>query len=225
MLKNGYTRTTERRNTLSSHSFPAQPEKLKENEEMSLLLMQTLSTTIEAKDKYTRGHSHRVAEYAAQIAAELDWSPEEVRQLKQTAYLHDIGKIGIPDQILNKPSRLTDAEYNLIKQHTVIGAEILKNISFIPHLTEVARSHHERYDGNGYPDGLKGLDIPIYARIVAIADSFDAMNSRRIYHNPLPPEVIRNEIFQNRGKQFDPKITDVFLKLIDENRLLLSPVG
>lgn len=225
MLKNGYTRTTERRSTLHSHSFPEQPEKLKENEEMSLLLMHTLSTTIEAKDKYTRGHSHRVAEYAALIASELGWSPEEVRQLKQTAYLHDIGKIGIPDQILNKPSRLTDAEYNLIKQHTVIGAEILKDITFIPHIIEVARSHHERYDGNGFPDGLKGTDIPIHARIVALADSYDAMNSRRIYRNSLPQEVIRNEIAQNRGKQFDPEITDVFLKLIDEHRLLLPASG
>ena len=128
--------------------------KQKQTENLSLQMMQTLSTTIEAKDEYTRGHSYRVAEYAALIAAELGWSSEEIQQLKHAAYLHDIGKIGIPDLILNKPSRLTDDEYNLIKKHTVVGAEILKDITFVPHIVEVARNHHERYDGNGYPDGL-----------------------------------------------------------------------
>jgi len=196
--------------------------KQKQTELLSLQMMQTLSTTIEAKDEYTRGHSYRVAEYAALIAAELGWSSEEIQQLKHAAYLHDIGKIGIPDLILNKPSRLTDDEYNLIKKHTVIGAEILKDITFVPHIVEVARNHHERYDGNGYPDGLSSVEIPIHARITAMADSYDAMNSRRIYRNALPPEMIREEISKNRGKQFDPEITDVFLKLIDENRLVLD---
>ncbi|HDR1719069.1 TPA: HD-GYP domain-containing protein, partial [Pasteurella multocida] len=176
-------------------------KKQKQTEEMSLQMMQTLSTTIEAKDEYTCGHSHRVAEYAALIAAELGWSPEQIQQLKHAAYLHDIGKIGIPEQILNKPSRLTDEEFNLIKQHTIIGAEILKDITFIPYIIEVSRSHHERYDGCGYPDGLKGTDIPVHARIVAVADSYDAMNSRRIYRNALPPEIIREELEKNRGKQ------------------------
>ena len=164
--------------------------KQKQTELLSLQMMQTLSTTIEAKDEYTRGHSYRVAEYAALIAAELGWSSEEIQQLKHAAYLHDIGKIGIPDLILNKPSRLTDDEYNLIKKHTVIGAEILKDITFVPHIVEVARNHHERYDGNGYPDGLSSVEIPIHARITAMADSYDAMNSRRIYRNALPPEMI-----------------------------------
>lgn len=196
--------------------------KQKQTENLSLQMMQTLSTTIEAKDEYTRGHSYRVAEYAALIAAELGWSSEEIQQLKHAAYLHDIGKIGIPDLILNKPSRLTEDEYNLIKKHTIIGAEILKDITFVPHIVEVARNHHERYDGNGYPDGLSGVDIPIHARITAMADSYDAMNSRRIYRNALPPEMIREEISKNRGKQFEEEITDVFLKLIDENRLILD---
>ena len=165
-----------------------------------------------------------MAEYAALIAAELGWSSEEIQQLKHAAYLHDIGKIGIPDLILNKPSRLTDDEYNLIKKHTVIGAEILKDITFVPHIVEVARNHHERYDGNGYPDGLSGVEIPIHARITAMADSYDAMNSRRIYRNALPPEMIREEISKNRGKQFDPEITDVFLKLLDEKRVVLHNI-
>lgn len=120
-------------------------------EEISLQLMQTLSTTIEAKDEYTRGHSYRVAEYSALIARELNWDEDEIRNLKNAAYLHDIGKIGIPDNILNKPVKLTDEELGVIKEHTVIGAEILKNITLIDHVKEAARSHHERYDGRGYP--------------------------------------------------------------------------
>lgn len=170
-------------------------------EEISLQLMQTLSTTIEAKDEYTRGHSYRVAEYSALIARELNWDEDEIRNLKNAAYLHDIGKIGIPDNILNKPVKLTDEELGVIKEHTVIGAEILKNITLIDHVKEAARSHHERYDGRGYPDGLKGEEIPLYARIIAVADSFDAMKSRRIYRSPLDDQVVYNEIFQNRGTQ------------------------
>ena len=110
--------------------------------------------------------------------------------MRNAAHLHDIGKIGIPDTILNKPTKLTEEEYAVIKEHTVIGAEILKNIRLIDHVTEVARSHHERYDGTGYPDGLKGEEIPIHARIIAVADSYDAMQSRRIYRNPLGTAVI-----------------------------------
>lgn len=171
-------------------------------EKVSLQMIQTLSTTIEAKDEYARGHSHRVAEYAALIAGELGWNSEEIMNLKYAAHLHDIGKIGIPDMLLNKPARLTPEEYSVIKEHTVIGAEILKNITLIPHVAEVARSHHEHYDGTGYPDGLAGEDIPLSARIVAIADSYDAMNSKRIYRNALPPEKIFEEIQNNRGLQF-----------------------
>lgn len=188
-------------------------------EKVSLQMIQTLSTTIEAKDEYARGHSHRVAEYAALIADELGWSSEEIMNLKYAAHLHDIGKIGIPDMLLNKPARLTPEEYSVIKEHTVIGAEILKNISLIPHVAEVARSHHEHYDGTGYPDGLAGEDIPLSARIVAIADSYDAMNSRRIYRNALPPEKIFEEIENNRGIQFDPELADIFLKLLCDDRV------
>lgn len=188
-------------------------------EKVSLQMIQTLSTMIEAKDEYARGHSHRVAEYAALIAGELGWSSEEIMNLKYAAHLHDIGKIGIPDMLLNKPARLTPEEYSVIKEHTVIGAEILKNISLIPHVAEVARSHHEHYDGTGYPDGLAGEDIPLSARIVAIADSYDAMNSRRIYRNALPPEKIFEEIENNRGIQFDPELADIFLKLLCDDRV------
>ena len=197
-------------------------KKQKQTEEMSMQMMETLSTTIEAKNEYTCGHSHRVAEYAALIAAELGWSSENIQNLKYAAYLHDIGKIGIPEMILNKPSQLTDEEYDLIRNHTIIGAEILKDVAFAPYIAEVSRSHHERYDGCGYPDGLKGTDIPIHARIITVADSYDAMNSRRIYRNALPPEMIRNEFEKKRGRQFDPQITDIFLKLLDEGHIVLK---
>lgn len=191
----------------------------KQTEKMPLQMMQTLSTTIEAKDEYTRGHSYRVSEYAALIASEMGWTPDEIQVLKHSALLHDIGKIGIPDSILNKPSRLTEDEYSLIKRHPVIGAEILKDVTLLPHVLEVTRNHHERYDGKGYPDGLAGTDIPIHARIVAVADSYDAMNSRRIYRGALSRENIYKEFRKNRGLQFDPQITDILLKLMDENRL------
>ena len=192
----------------------------KQMETMSLQMMQTLSTTIEAKDEYTRGHSHRVAEYAALIAEELGWDKKEIKNLKNAAHLHDIGKICIPDNILNKPTRLTE-EFQVIKEHTVIGAEILKNITLISHVKEVARSHHERYDGMGYPDGLKGEEIPLYARVITVADSYDAMKSRRIYRNPLDDQIIYNEIARNCGSQFDPQIAGVFLKMLNENRVVI----
>lgn len=193
----------------------------KQMETMSLQMMQTLSTTIEAKDEYTRGHSHRVAEYAALIAEELGWDKKEIKNLKNAAHLHDIGKICIPDNILNKPTRLTEEEFQVIKEHTVIGAEILKNITLTSHVKEVARSHHERYDGMGYPDGLKGEEIPLYARVITVADSYDAMKSRRIYRNPLDDQIIYNEIARNCGSQFDPQIAGVFLKMLNENRVVI----
>ncbi len=195
-------------------------DKRKKNiEEMSLQLMQMLSTTIEAKDEYMKGHSHRVAEYSVLIARELGWNEKELSNLKNAAHLHDIGKIAIPDTILNKPSKLSEEEFSIIKEHTIIGANILKNISLIDHVQEIVRNHHERYDGNGYPDGLKGKEIPLHARIVAVADSYDAMSSQRIYRNQLPPEKIIQELENNKGTQFDPEITDIFLKLLREDRI------
>lgn len=202
------------------HQQQEELDKRKKNiEEMSLQLMQMLSTTIEAKDEYTKGHSHRVAEYSVLIARELGWNEKELSNLKNAAHLHDIGKIAIPDTILNKPSKLSEEKFSIIKEHTIIGANILKNISLIDHVQEIVRNHHERYDGNGYPDGLKGKEIPLHARIVAVADSYDAMSSQRIYRNQLPPEKIIQELENNKGTQFDPEITDIFLKLLREDRI------
>ena len=132
--------------------------------------------------------------------------------------LHDIGKIGVPDAVINKPAKLTEAEFELIKNHPVMGARILKNIKERPHLASGARWHHERYDGTGYPDGLKGNDIPEEARIIAVADSYDAMTSRRSYRDPLPKEAVRSEIIKGRGSQFDPKFADIMLQMMDEDK-------
>ena len=134
----------------------------------------------------------RQAQYAALIAKNLGWTDQEIENIKSCAYLHDIGKIGIPDQILNKPGQLTEDEFNLIKQHPIIGQDILKDITIIPHLGEVTRSHHEHYDGTGYPDGLKGNEIPIQARIITLADSYDAMNSKRMQALNL---ILKSQMF------------------------------
>lgn len=191
----------------------------KHTEKMTLQMMKTLSTTMEAKDEYTRGHSQRVAQYAALIAQKLHLSQDEITNLKNCAYLYDLGKMGIPDQVLNKPEKLSEEELGLIRQHPIIGEDILKDIHIVPHLVQVTRSHHEHFDGSGYPDGLKGEEIPLYARIIAIADSYDAMHSKRIYRNALSKEGIREQIQNNAGVQFDPKITEVFLELLDDGTL------
>ena len=186
----------------------------KQAEEMTLLLIKTLSDTIEAKDEYTIGHSNRVSEYSALIATKMGLSEEEISKIKYAATLHDIGKIGVPDTVLNKPSRLTNEEYEIIKTHSNIGADILENIEMISYTADIAKHHHERYDGKGYPDGLLGDENSIGARIVAVADAFDAMNSERIYRKPLKREIVLNEIEKNKGLQFDPIVADTFLELL-----------
>lgn len=186
---------------------------------LSFKMLETLAGTIDAKDKYTNGHSMRVATYATRLAEELGWDQERIEKLRYEALLHDIGKIGVPDAILNKPSKLTDVEFDLIKSHTVVGADILKNMVAVPNATEVSRYHHERFDGRGYPSKISGNAIPINARMVCIADSFDAMSSDRIYRKALKREVIIEELIKGRGTQFDPELLDVFLKLYEEHKL------
>ena len=172
---------------------------------------------IDAKDKYTSGHSLRVAEYSRTIAARAGYSGEQVQRIYYMGLLHDIGKIGIPLEIINKTSRLTDEEYSTIKSHTVIGANILQTIVEFPELAVGARSHHERYDGRGYPDGLAGERIPEMARIIAVADAYDAMTSKRSYRNTLPQEKVRSEIEKGRGLQFDARFAEIMLRMIDED--------
>ena len=176
-----------------------------------------LVKAIDAKDKYTSGHSQRVAEYAKTIAARCGYTGEQVQRIYYMGLLHDIGKIGIPLEIINKTSRLTDEEYSTIKSHTVIGANILQTITEFPELAMGARSHHERYDGRGYPDGLVGERIPEAARIIAVADAYDAMTSKRSYRNTLPQEKVRSEIEKGRDLQFDAKFADIMLQMIDED--------
>lgn len=185
---------------------------------LSLQVVTTLASTIDAKDKYTNGHSIRVAKYSRELGRRMGKAPQELEEIYFIAMLHDIGKIGIPDAIINKTSKLTDGEYNTIKTHPGIGAEILKNISEMPNMEIGAHWHHERYDGRGYPDGLKGTEIPEIARIIAVADAYDAMTSRRSYRSALPQEVVRGEIEKGKGLQFDPQIADKMLDMINDDR-------
>jgi response regulator RpfG family c-di-GMP phosphodiesterase/signal transduction histidine kinase len=201
---------------VDKQTFKAE-ERRRKVERMSLQIVSTLAGTIDAKDKYTNGHSTRVAEYAKEIARRMGKSDKEQDDIYYMGLLHDIGKIGIPDDIINKNGKLTDEEYKVIQSHPVIGSDILKNISELPNIGIGARSHHERYDGSGYPDGLKGEAIPEEARIIGVADAYDAMTSRRSYRDVLPQQVVRTEIEACRGTQFDPRIADVMLQMIDED--------
>ena len=180
---------------------------------MSEEIVNMLAVAIDAKDRYTNGHSFRVAAYSIVLAKHLGLSDEEIVTLRREAMLHDIGKIGIPDAILNKPGRLTSAEFNVIKSHTTIGGKILGKSENMEGAVEVATYHHERFDGTGYPTGRKDTDIPMHARIVAIADAFDAMKSDRDYRKGLNPEKIHSELVDGRGTQFDPDLLEVFLKI------------
>ena len=177
--------------------------------------IQTLRYTVEAKDTYTRGHSDRVSEYAVLIGQKMGLSEEELKTLKIGGLFHDIGKIGIPDSILLKETKLSDDEYSEIKHHPSIGAHILSNATIFADIIPIVKYHHERYDGRGYPENLVGENIPLLARITAVADAFDAMNSRRTYRNNLELEVIKEEIRKNRGTQFDPKAADIFLDILE----------
>ena len=152
-----------------------------------------------------------------QIAKRAGLTHQQQEDIYTIGLLHDVGKIGIPDTIINKPSALSDEEYNIIKTHPALGETILKNIKEFPNLVTGARYHHERYDGGGYPDGLSGKDIPVEARIIAVADSYDAMTSRRSYRDALPQEKVRAEIEKGKGTQFDPAFADIMLAMIDED--------
>lgn len=197
-------------------------EKTAQIERLSFEIIATIASMIEAKDSYTKGHSVRVAEYSALVAKALGWQEEEVKNIKYIALLHDIGKVGIPDNVLNKPGKLTEIEFNIIKSHTTIGGDILKDIETIAGVDEGAKYHHERYDGKGYPCGISGKEIPTVARIICIADAYDAMNSKRIYRNNLSKDVIRKELINGRGTQFDPDFLDIFVQLLDDGKLQLN---
>lgn len=179
--------------------------------------IQTLRYTVEAKDTYTRGHSDRVSEYSVLIGKQLGLSSDDIRKLQLGGLFHDIGKIGVPDSILQKEGKLSDSEYSEIKNHPSIGAHILSTASIFQDILPIVKHHHERYDGKGYPSQLVGENIPYLARITAIADTFDAMTSRRSYRESLPIEYVISEIEQCKGTQFDPQIADAFLYILKNN--------
>ncbi len=186
-------------------------------ERMSMQIVKALSGAIDAKDTYTNGHTTRVAEYSREIARRAGFSKEMQDVIYMMGLLHDVGKIGVPDAIINKPAKLSDEEYAVIRSHPVMGSDILTNITEFPMLSTGAKWHHERYDGKGYPDGISGEEIPTEARIIAIADAYDAMSSKRSYRNVLPQAQIRAEVEEGKGTQFDPVLADIMLAMIDED--------
>lgn len=179
--------------------------------------IQTLRYTVEAKDSYTRGHSDRVSEFSVLIGKYLGLSEEELKTLRIGGLFHDIGKIGVPDSILLKDGKLTDDEYSEIKNHPTIGAHILSTATIFQNIIPIVKHHHEKYDGFGYPGKLKGEEIPYFARITAVADTFDAMTSKRTYRDALPLDTVIAEITRCKGTQFDPKIADVFLDILEHH--------
>ncbi len=195
-----------------------------QQEKLSLALKQVsmgnetimaIARTVDAKDALTSRHSQRVSEYSVMIARKYGFSDQEIDNIRKAALLHDIGKIGIPDAILNKPSSLTEKEYERMKSHVTLGAEILKDFTLVENAAQGAKYHHERYDGTGYPEGLKGSEIPLYGRIIAIADAFDAMTANRVYRKRMPFDKVLDELHKGRGTQFDPELLDMFLELIE----------
>ncbi len=191
-------------------------KKTKEVETLSVQAILAISNAVDKKDVYTRQHSARVAKYSREIATRLGWEEDDIINLYNLALMHDIGKIGVPDAILKKPDKLTDEEFATMKTHTTMGAEILKDITIIKDVAKGAKYHHERYDGRGYMEGLKGEEIPLVARVVGIADAYDAMTSDRAYRRKLPEDVVRGELEKGRGTQFDPKLVDVMLSIMDD---------
>ncbi len=191
-------------------------EKQKNDVRIILQSMNTFISFIDAKDPYTRGHSRRVAMYAAEIAKRMHLSEDEVQNIYYAGLLHDAGKISVPDAVLNKPGKLTDEERKQIQDHTVAGGKMLKQLSSLRGIRETALYHHERFDGTGYPEGLKGESIPLYARIVGVADSYDAMSSNRVYRRHLNKDEIIEEIQEGSGTQFDPSIVTYMVDMIND---------
>jgi putative nucleotidyltransferase with HDIG domain len=189
-------------------------QKNQDLEKLSLGIIETLARTLEAKDQYTEGHSQRVADYASLIAQELNLSLETIQKIRLASILHDIGKIGIPEQVLRKPAKLSAEEFEYIKSHPTIAARMLEPLDVLKPLVPWIEFHHERYDGKGYPKGIDGNVIPLGAKIISVADSFDAMTSDRPYRTALSQDVAIYEIRQNAGTQFDPVVAKTFLKVI-----------
>lgn len=181
--------------------------------------IETFAAFIDSKDISTVNHSRRVAQFAQVIARNLGFSHEEAQKVYYIGLLHDVGKVNIPNEILKKPGKLSEEEYEIIKGHTTQGAKILKNFTALENIAEGALYHHENYDGTGYPTGLKGENIPLIGRIIAVADTFDAISNNRCYRKCLKNTEIRAELIKNKGTQFDPKIVDIFINCWDKGEL------
>ncbi len=184
-------------------------------EKMTVGMIESLARTLEAKDRYTEGHSQRVADYAVQVGIKLGFSQQDIENLRLASLLHDMGKIGIPERILNKSGSLTETEFEQIKAHPSIAARMLEPLDVFKPLIPWIEFHHERYDGKGYPRGIAGKAIPLEARIISLADSYDAMTSDRPYRKALPIKMALREIAKHGGTQFDPQLTEVFLEVFD----------
>ena len=197
----------------------------KQQVQMGNETIMAIARTVDAKDENTSQHSQRVSDYSGLIAIEMGLSADECENLRKAALLHDIGKIGIPDRILNKPARLDDDEYEVMKTHVTRGAEILKDFTMVERAAEGAKYHHERFDGTGYPEGLKGYRIPLYGRIIGVADAFDAMTQNRVYRKRLTVDFALNELRKCSGTQFDPDIADIMIKLVKNETITIDENG
>ncbi len=204
--------------TLQNQLYFEVEQKTRENKDLFLQVVSSLAAAIDTKDEYTKGHSSRVAEYARMIAKRSGFSDARQDEIYMLGLLHDVGKIGIPNGLLNKPGTLTDDEFAQIRKHSAMGASILKNIENDPKFEQCAMYHHERYDGTGYPAGLKGTEIPEEARIIAVADAYDAMSSDRSYRSHLTQDEIKNELELGMGTQFDPRFAGVMLAIVEEDK-------
>ncbi|HUW22841.1 MAG TPA: HD-GYP domain-containing protein [bacterium] len=181
--------------------------------------IQTLARAIDAKDPYTKGHSDRVTRYAVKIAREMNLSESAIRNIEYSALIHDIGKIGIQESILTKKGALSGTEYEIVKMHPLIGESIITPVKFLNGIAPLILYHHERFDGKGYLEGLRGEAIPLGARIISVADAFDAMTSDRPYRKALTRKKAREELEKESGKKFDPRVVEAFLRLLDRGEL------
>lgn len=195
-------------------------KKNQELEDANINTILTLAKAVDARDSYTMGHSERVMRYAVKLGERLNLPYDTIKRIEESALLHDIGKIAIPDALLNKPGKLTEEEYNIIKSHPVKGYDILKPIIHFEEIRKIIRHHHERIDGYGYPDGLAGAEIPMESRILAVADAFDAMTSDRAYRKALTVDKALEELKRVKGSQLDEYIVEEFIDVVHENQLV-----
>src|SRR5574344_1991703 len=204
-------------NGIKKFELSASKDKIvKDLSELFYKTIKSIAFALDAKDKYTHGHSLRVTVYSLALAKALDLPDDILEEIETAGLLHDVGKIAIPEKILLKPGKLTEEEFNIIKSHPELGEKLVEGIEKLRIISSWLKSHHERYDGKGYPTGLKGEEIPLSSRIIALADTYDAMTSTRAYRSALPHDAAMQEIKRCSGSQFDPKLAELFISISDE---------